>query len=265
MQSSVHFQAIISRYKTYILMAIRQFILTALLFVTSYWSFSQGKDSSKMVYHFSGTGSITNNGISLIPSFSLGKPALLILMSLGGKRFSIDPDIRFSLNGKPWVFVFNGRYKMIDKGKFLMVTGANLGLNFKATTLLVNNAPTETIILRRYLGLEMNCNYAIAKNCIIGTYYLYSRGIDNGAVKSTHFITLNGNLSHIPTIKKIYLRINAQLYYLNQEGKDGQFYTATFTLSKSNFPLSVSSIINKTIRTNYPRQQALYLEYEPCL
>ena len=46
----------------------------------AYFSFSQTIDSAKTIYHFSGTASVTNEGISLIPTFSLGKPAAIFVM-----------------------------------------------------------------------------------------------------------------------------------------------------------------------------------------
>lgn len=76
-------------------------LLFLILISKSLSFFSQTKDSSKVIQHFSGSASITNNGISLVPGFSLGRPAALLLLSMGGERFSIDPDIRFALDGKP--------------------------------------------------------------------------------------------------------------------------------------------------------------------
>lgn len=223
-----------------------------ILVSTALSCFSQTQDSSKTFHHFSGAASVTNNGISLVPSFSLGRPATLLLMSLGGERFSIDPDIRFALDGKPWTFLFWARYKLFNEGRFRMNTGAHLGMNFRTSLLPVNAAPTETIVLRRYLAGELAPNYFLAKNISIGAYYLYSRGIDKGAVKNTHFITLNSNFSHIPITQQFYLRVNPQLFYLYQDGNTGHYFTSVFTVAKNNFPLSISSIINKSIRTNIP-------------
>ncbi len=110
-------------------MKAKQSFLIIILTITSLSGFSQKDDSIKIFHHFSGAASVTNNGISLIPSFSLGKPAALLLMSLGGRRFSIDPDIRFALDGKPWTFLFWARYKLLTQGRFRMNTGAHLGLN----------------------------------------------------------------------------------------------------------------------------------------
>lgn len=49
-------------------------ILAFLLLTHS--SFSQKKDSTSNIFHLSGSVGITNNGISIVPSFSLGKPAI---------------------------------------------------------------------------------------------------------------------------------------------------------------------------------------------
>lgn len=214
--------------------------------------FSQTSDSVKIIHHFSGSANVTNNGISLVPSFSLGRPAALFLLSLGGERFSFDPDIRFSLDGKPWTFLFWTRYKLFTEGRFRMNTGAHLGLNFRTTTLPDNGAGIEFLVVRRYLAGELTPTYSIAKNISIGSYYLYSRGVDNGAVRNTHFLTLNTNFSRIPVSKLFYLRAVPQVYYLFQDGNKGYFFTSTFTVVKQNFPWSISTIINKQLRSGIP-------------
>ena len=67
----------------------------------------------------------TNNGVSIIPSFTLGRPALLFDLSLSGERFSFDPMLRFGMDGKPWSFVFWGRYKAIKDKPFTLTVGAH--------------------------------------------------------------------------------------------------------------------------------------------
>lgn len=239
-------------------MKTKRTFLIIVLVSTSLACFSQTGDSSKVIHHFSGSASVTNNGISLVPSFSLGRPATILLLSLGKELFSIDPDIRFALDGKPWTFLFWARYKLATKGPFRLHTGAHLGMNFRTSTLLLNGAPTETTVVRRYLAGELAPSYMVAKNISIGTYYLYSRGIDAGAVKNTHFITLNANFSRIPVSQQFYLRVNPQVFYLRQDGKSGQYFTSVFTLAKNNFPLSFSTIINKAIRTNIPSKDFIW-------
>lgn len=216
----------------------------------SFYCSAQKADSSKTVYHFSGTVNVTNNGISLVPTFSLGKPAVLALMSLGGKRFSFDPDIRFSWDGKPWTFLLWGRYKIFTTGKFRMNTGAHLGLNYRNTDIIINIVPSQNMIVRRYLAAELTPSYSVTKNISIGSYYLYSRGIDAGTIKNTHFITINANFSTIPLTSNFYLRAVPQLYGLYQDKKRGYYVTSAFILARKSFPWSVQSIINKELHSN---------------
>ena len=213
-------------------------------------SFSQVADSTKPVKHFSGTASITNNGIALVPNFSLEKPAVIFIMSLGGERFSFDPDIRFGLDGKPWTMLFWARYKLLTKTKFRLHTGAHLGLNYRNTPITINNIPSENSIARRYLAAELAPNYYFTKNISTGVYYLFSRGLDNGTTKNTHFVTLNANFSHLPLSKKFYLRFNPQVFYLYQDGREGFFATGLEKKKKNNFPLSVSYLVNKRLSGN---------------
>ena len=101
-------------------------------------SFAQKIDSTKSSTYFSGSVNVTNNGISLVPNFSLGKPAVIINLSAGKSWLTFDPDIRFSLSAKPWTMLFWLRYKVVPTGKFRLTTGTHLGLNFKINTLPIN-------------------------------------------------------------------------------------------------------------------------------
>ena len=57
----------------------------------SYASFAQKTDSTKAVPYVSGAITITNNGLSLIPTFSLGKPTTVFDFAAGRKRLSFEP------------------------------------------------------------------------------------------------------------------------------------------------------------------------------
>lgn len=212
--------------------------------------FGQKQDSTIKVTNFSGTISLTNNGLSLIPTFSLGKPAALVILSVSGKRFSFDPDMRFALEGKPWSFLFWTRYKMVNTRKFQVNIGAHPAINFKTFPAMAGGK--ETIVARRFLAGELSPNYYFTKNISIGAYYLYSHGFDSGTPTNTHFITLNSNFSHLTLPGRLFLRINPQVYYLKQDDHDGLYLTSFFMLARKNFPVNLSSTINKTIKSNIP-------------
>lgn len=221
-----------------------------MLLMLSHVAFSQKVDSLKNTLFFSGAVSVTNNGTSIVPSFSLGKPAVILNLSMGKNRFSFEPDIRFSLAGKPWSFLFWGRYQLANKGKFQMTTGTHLGLNFRTSVMPKNGDSSETTVARRYLAAELFPRYLLTNNISVGIYYLYSHGLDAGTIKNTNFITFNVNFANIKLSKHYFMRINPQFYYLKLDAQDGFYITSSFTIAKKNFPLFVSATINKTIQSN---------------
>lgn len=229
---------------------IKKTFLFFMLLNFTQFAFSQKTDSTEGASYFSGTVSVTNNGISIVPSFSLDKPAVQFIMSVGKKRFSFDPDIRFSLSGKPWTMLFWGRYKVLTGNKFNMNVGSHLGLNYRTSPQLIHGDSVTTTITRRYLAGEIFPRYSLTKNISVGMYYLYSHGLDAGTIGNTHFITFNTNFSHIKITDQYFLRFNPQFYYLKLDAQDGYFFTSTLTVAKNNFPLSVSSTINKKISSN---------------
>ena len=195
-------------------------------------SFSQKTDSTKNIFQLKGAVTVTNKGISLIPTFTLGKPAVLFDLSMGKKKLFFEPQLKFSLKGKPWAFLFWWRYKLITDKKFSLTIGAHPAINFRTDSFFINGTQRATIVARRYLAGELVPNYFISKNVSVGLYYLYGRGLDQGTIKNGHFLTINANFSHIKLGNKFFARFIPQIYYLNQDGKDGFYYTTSLTLVK---------------------------------
>lgn len=225
-------------------------LLVIVLLLLAHLSFSQKTDSTKSSSYFSGSVSVTNNGISIVPTFSLDKPAAIFMLSAGKNRFSFDPDLRFSLSGRPWSFLFWARYKLVTNDRFQMNAGTHLGLNFRRSVLPINGDSSEVNIARRYLAGELYPWFLLTKSISVGIYYLYSHGIDEGTIGNTHFVTLNTNFSNIKLSDEFFIKFNPQFYYLKLDKEDGLFFTSTITIAKRNFPLSVSSIVNKRIESN---------------
>jgi hypothetical protein len=76
-------------------------IVCCLLAVASAGYTQEKKDTTRTAFKFSGNLNFTTNGISPIPAFSLGKPAILVNLSLKNKRFSYNPEMAFSIQGVP--------------------------------------------------------------------------------------------------------------------------------------------------------------------
>lgn len=214
-----------------------------------HFTLAQRTDSTQIPSFFRGQITATNNGVSLIPSFSLGKPALLFDMNIGKGRLSFDPMIRFGINGKPWTFVFWWRYKLIQSKKFNLGVGAHPSVVFREISVVDNGIAKNYLSAQRYVAWEASPTYKINKNINLGLYYLGSKGLTNDIVQNTTFVAVrsivNLNLSNTFNLGFI-----PQLYYLKMDDKHGTYINATVNLYKSNFPVSLNAIASKAIKTD---------------
>lgn len=111
---------------------MRKFFVISCISFTFFTSQAQDSTTKKKEdFKMGGTISVTNNGISLLPTFTLGKPAAIFDLSLAGKRFSFEPQFRFALEGKPWSMIFWWRYKVVNSSRFLLKVGAHPAIAFK--------------------------------------------------------------------------------------------------------------------------------------
>ncbi len=209
-------------------------------------------NNNKKEFYIKGAVTITNKGISYIPNLSLGKPAILFDLSLGNKKLSFEPQLRFSLTGEPWAFLFPVRYKINPAGKFQLSAGINPLMNFKTVTYTVSGVTTTDLVNRRYLGGELKPSYFFTKNTSVGVTYLYFCGVSDRAVRTTNFVSFNINFSNIKFGQKFYAKFNPQVYYLYQDGKEGYYFNSVITLLRRNFPLSIQTNMNAAIETTIP-------------
>lgn len=222
------------------------FVITFLNFTVS--AFSKSTDSTRVPSHFSGVITATNNGISLIPAFSLGKPAVLFDLSLGKGRLSFDPMLRFSMEGKPWAFIFWWRYKLIAKKHFALTLGAHPSFVFR--TISASNAiPNEYLSVQRYFAWEATPTYILNKKTSFAVNYLGSHGLTKDIIQYTHFAAFRGIFSNLTLGRHLALTVIPQFYYLKLDANQGTYVNATVILSKHNFPISLSSIVSKAIET----------------
>jgi hypothetical protein len=224
-------------------------LLICFSFLSSY-TFAQDRKNIKDTLHINNAISATNNGISLIPTFSLGKPATIFDISVGNNRFSFDPQLRFAIeDAKPWSFVFWLRYKLIESKKFKLSIGGHPSFVFQSTPAIVNGVSKEVITTKRFLASELVPTYSINKKISLGFYYLYVHGLAD-ATRNTHFISTNGYFTLNHFISTYNLKFIPQLYYLKMDDLGGFYTTSTIILSKNKFPFSISSTINKTIHSS---------------
>lgn len=217
---------------------------------------AQEKDQTKETFHFNGSVNFTNNGMSFIPAFSLGKPATIFDLSIG-KRLSFDPQFRFSMKERPWSFLFWWRYHLVRSKKFIMNVGMHPSFAFKTLNYEVNGIPKQTQVYDRYLAGELTPTFVINKHFSIGSYILFSKGLDPGAIKYTEFLTINSNISNIKLIGDIHYSMSPQFYFLNMGGKKGYYFSSMFLLNHTKYPISIGSLVNKSISTAIASKKSL--------
>jgi hypothetical protein len=233
------------------LQSIVQKTVIFILFISTFQNtFCQKQDSIEVTRTFSGNVSVTNNGFSNIPTFSLGKPAIIFNLVAAGKRSSFEPEIRFSLEGKPWSFLFWFRQKLVLKPKYQMTYGMHPGLNFRYQNAVINGVESTYTIERLYITQELNQNIPITKNFSTGLYYSYGHGVDVGTTKHTHYLSLRAAFSNIKIVKDVSMKINPQLFFLNTGYKNGTYFASNFGLYKKNWPVWIGGIINKKLKSD---------------
>ena len=225
-------------------------LMVVILFMT-HEAFPQKTDSIKMMNHFGGFVTLTNNGISTIPSFTLGKPALIFSMSVG-RKISFEPEFRFSLEGKPWMLIFWWRYDLWKSERYFIRLGINSQLNFNKVVITSNGITNELQVANRWLTGDLTQSYFVTKNYSVGTYYMYSRTLEKTGIKDLHYLAFRNNFLNIKLTRQFFMKFSPQIYYLRLGENDGFYVSETLTLAKRNFPLNISSIITTPIKSNVP-------------
>ena len=211
-------------------------------------AFSQTKDST---FFFHADLSVTNNGFSIIPAFTLGDPAAFLDMKMGNKRLTFEPQFRYALEGRPWSFIFIYRYKTIVKPKFQLTLGGHLpGINYITAPVTIGNTTEDLSVARRFLAAEVIPTYKLSKNISVGLYYIRGHGFQKHAVRNSNFLSLNANFSKIKLVGKTYFSFNPQVFYLKIDDLDGFYVNATTTLGVQGFPITISNIVNKAIESS---------------
>ena len=212
-------------------------------------SIGQSTDSTEKINYFGGSVTVTNNGISLLPTFTLGKPAAIFDMKVG-RKLTFEPQFRVSLEGKPWAFIFWWRYKFLSDRRFQIRVGAHPSILFAAEPVTTGGATSDMLVARRYIAAEISPDYYLTDKISIGIYYLKGHGLQDDAVKNTDFITLNCKFYDIRISKKVSIYLYPQFYYLRMDESDGFYFSSTQGLKIKEFPLSVQSIINQPIQSD---------------
>lgn len=224
-------------------------ILAILILTISRYSYAQETNQEEPVNYFGGSATVTNNGVSLLPSFSLGEPAGILDMR-AGRRLTFEPQFRFALEGRPWAFIFWWRYKLIDKDKFSIRVGAHPAILFRTAPFIINGNTEDKLIADRFIAGEISPKYQLTEHFSVGMYYLKGHGFQKDNIVDSDFITINCNFSNISLSDMFYMKFYPQVYYLRMDNMNGFYITTATTLAVYDFPLSIESIMNQPFKTD---------------
>jgi hypothetical protein len=213
---------------------------------------TQQQDTVRDTTIFSGSLGLTNNGFSIIPSFSLNSPAYLVQLSWRKNRFSLEPDFRLTPNLKKGAMLFWFRYYPVQKNKFSLRMGAHPSFLLQTREIMDNSITSEITQMRRFIAWELAPNYQINKHWGIGMYYLQGNGLQKDGPQTTHFVNLIMSISNINIGEDFRFKLVPAVYYLNLDGYTGTYITATANISHTKLPFAIQSTINQTFTSDLP-------------
>jgi hypothetical protein len=180
--------------------------------------------------------SLNTNGVAAVPAFALGKPALMLNLSVRKGRFSYDPTIAYGLNLKPWIFDNWFHYRLIDKPKFELRTGCNVSMFFSE----FKNADTTGIWYgQRYFTPELAGTFKFEKNRSLAVMLWYDIGVEPNTI-SGYFYNLQYDRYGIPAGRYVTFGVNVQLFYIDYTGNnDGFFISPKVSATSTRLPLSI--------------------------
>lgn len=218
-------------------------------------SHAQQADSTHSTTTFSGMIGITNNGFSIIPSFSLNSPAAVATLSLRKNRFSFEPDIRLVPDASKGGMLWWLRYRLVDKAKFKLRLGTHPAFTLVRRNITENGKTTEITEMLRFLAYEVVPSYQVSQSFGMSAMYLEGHGLQNNGPQLTRVLFLNTHISNIRLGKNLRFHLHPSLFFLYTDGYRGDYLTVTGVLAHKKLPFTLQSTINHTFKSNVPDNQ----------
>ena len=233
---------------------MKKIILLLFIFI-SFHGISQSTDSTKSKsldkIAVNGTISVTNNGFSFIPAFTLDAPATLAFVTLSKKKLSFSLQARFAIDGRPWSTAYITKYKLLSDEK----NDLSISLQFPATafvkkTIMDNGVESTIIEAQQGFSPEIDYSRVLSSKVMLGVSYLRYEAIGNIFPKHGNYTSIWANVENLKVSKKSSLSLNQQLFYLTIDGFDGWYTAGNLSLTREKCPFSLSSMFFKTIQSN---------------
>jgi hypothetical protein len=230
----------------------RFYIFFITLFLSIFSVSAQTPDSTKNITQFSGSVGITNNGFSIIPTFSLNSPAAIINLAWRKKRLSFEPDIRLVPDASKGGMLWWLRYKIVDNKKFGLRAGVHPAFTLIKREDTEDGVTKEITEMLRFGAFELVPSYQISKKVGVSAMYLEGHGFQKHGPQTTRVLFLNTAFTNLGLSKNIRINFFPSVFFLNTDGYRGDYFTLTTVLAHKKLPFSLSSTINQTFKSNVP-------------
>lgn len=199
---------------------------------------------------FSSDIGLYNNGISPIPSFSLGKPSINTVSSVAVGRFSFDPIFDFSTEFKPWVDAFWFHYKIINSKIFNLALGIANSYSSSVENILIDGVANTQINSHSYFNTDFGSSYNVSRKVTLNMYYLYVQSLERSGPGVFHYLSAGPNFTNIALTKKLSFDTSTQVYFLaiNRQPYYSFNLISVFRLDK--FPVALTNLINLPLKTS---------------
>jgi hypothetical protein len=198
---------------------------------------------------------ITNNGFSIIPTFSLNSPAAILNFYWQKGRFSFDPDIRLVPDASKGGFLFWFRYRVVEQKKFSLRVGVHPAFSLVRRTISDSGTNREITEMLRFAAGEVVPTYQITPNWGVSAVYLHGSGLQNHGPQRTNVLFLNNSIANINVGGDVRLQLLPTVFFLFLDGHRGSYFTGTAILSKKSSPFTLQSTINQTFKSDIPGNQ----------
>ncbi len=203
-------------------------------------------DSTKSKLEISVNVSINSNGMAPIPSFSLGKPALIGALALQKKRFSYDPQIAYGLDMRPWIIDNWLHYRIVYRPGFELRTGADFSMFFSRYDAM----DYKILQGQQYLTFEIAGIIRFSPVSSLSLMYWSDNGQDHGSIRG-NFYNIVYDQAELAMGQNMMLAGSLQLFCLEYTGKnDGLFASPRLAISVRNIPLSLFAQATQAIVSN---------------
>ncbi len=196
---------------------------------------------------------LTNNGISPVPYFTLGEPALLTNLYLTKGRLSFSPEFNFDLKAKPWSFNTWLRYNLIRTKRYNFYLGSNFSIIFKR---LDPKIFKDDLQAQRYQMLDIMMTYKIDQKKMLSFYYWKTSTLDHLGITSSHFVMLALQIDNLLKSENTVISFRPSVFVINNTLPfSGLFMSQITKISTKKFPLSFSL---QTVETLQSSEQAKF-------